>query len=298
VLLVEDWAEIRRLHRGEGMPIKAIPRVMGCSKNTVRAALRSSGPPSYRRPAVGSAVEAVEPRIRELLQAWPTMPATVIAERVGWTRSIRTLRARGRAAAGVLAAGPSLADGVPAGGGRPVRLLVPGHQAASGVGTVADGDAAAGVDDGLRLLEVRDGGAGPVPGRGGPVRRMVAADRRARAVPRVLVWDGEGAVGRWRNKRAELTGHCQAFRGVLGVKVLICKPGDPEAKGLVERFHDYLETSFLPGRAFTGPDDFNSQLSGWLAAANSPGCRRTWAAQTGLSSASAMTNARQSGRVG
>ena len=118
------------------------------------------------------------------------------------------------------------------------------------------------------------------------------------AVPRVLVWDGEGAVGRWRNKRAELTGHCQAFRGVLGVKVLICKPGDPEAKGLVERFHDYLETSFLPGRAFTGPDDFNSQLSGWLAAANSPGCRRTWAAQTGLSSASAMTNARQSGRVG
>jgi hypothetical protein len=96
---------------------------------------------------------------------------------------------------------------------------------------------------------------------------MVAADRRARAVPRVLVWDGEGAVGRWRGRRPELTGHCQAFRGVLGVKVLICKPGDPEAKGLVERFHDYLETSFLPGRAFTGPDDFNSQLSGWLAAA-------------------------------
>jgi len=39
------------------------------------------------------------------------------------------------------------------------------------------------------------------------------------AVPRVLVWDGEGAVGRWRGKRAELTGHCQAFRGVLGSKV-------------------------------------------------------------------------------
>jgi transposase len=94
VLHVEDWAEIRRLHRGEGMPIKAIARVMGCSKNTVRAALRSSGPPAYRRPAVGSAVDAVEPRIRELLQAWPTMPATVIAERVGWTRSIRTLRVR------------------------------------------------------------------------------------------------------------------------------------------------------------------------------------------------------------
>jgi hypothetical protein len=94
VLHVEDWAEIRRLHRAERMPIKAIARVMGCLKNTVRAAVRSSGPPSYRRPAPGSVVDAVEPRIRELLQAWPTMRATVIGERVGWTHSIRTLRTR------------------------------------------------------------------------------------------------------------------------------------------------------------------------------------------------------------
>jgi hypothetical protein len=42
--------------------------------------------------------------------------------------------------------------------------------------------------------------------------------------------------------------------------VLICKPGDPEAKGLVERFHDYLERAFLPGRVFGSPADFNSQL--------------------------------------
>ena len=85
------------------------------------------------------------------------------------------------------------------------------------------------------------------------------------AAPRVLVRDGEGAVGRWRAKRPELTGHCQAFRGVLGSKVVICKPADPEAKGLVERFHDHLERSFLPGRTFTGPDEFNTQLSGWLS---------------------------------
>jgi transposase len=39
-------------------------------------------------------VDAVEPRIRELLQAYPTIPATVIAERIGWTRSIRVLSAR------------------------------------------------------------------------------------------------------------------------------------------------------------------------------------------------------------
>jgi transposase len=87
-------------------------------------------------------------------------------------------------------------------------------------------------------------------------------------VPRTLVWDGEGAVGRWRAGKPELTRDCQAFRGTLGVKVIVCKPADPEAKGLLERAHDYLERSFLPGRSFTGPADFNAQLAGWLAVAN------------------------------
>jgi hypothetical protein len=31
------------------------------------------------------------------------------------------------------------------------------------------------------------------------------------AVPRALAWDGEGAVGRWRGGRSELTADCQAF---------------------------------------------------------------------------------------
>ena len=94
VLDVEDWAEIRRLRKAEKMPIKAIARVMGCSKNTVKRALSAVGPPRYSRPGRGSVVDAVEPRIRELLQATPTMPATVIAERIDWSYSIRVLRDR------------------------------------------------------------------------------------------------------------------------------------------------------------------------------------------------------------
>jgi hypothetical protein len=50
------------------------------------------------------------------------------------------------------------------------------------------------------------------------------------AVPRVLVWDGEGAVGRWRARQPELTGACQAFRGTLGTKVVICKPDNPKPR--------------------------------------------------------------------
>lgn len=43
---------------------------------------------------------------------------------------------------------------------------------------------------------------------------------------------------------------------------------DPEAKGIVERANGYFETSFLPGRAFQPPADFNTQLAGWLERAN------------------------------
>lgn len=50
--------------------------------------------------------------------------------------------------------------------------------------------------------------------------------------------------------------------------VVILKPSDPEAKGLVERANGYLETSFLPGRRFSSPADFNSQLGVWLEKAN------------------------------
>jgi transposase len=88
------------------------------------------------------------------------------------------------------------------------------------------------------------------------------------SVPRTLVWDGEGAVGRWRRGASELTADTQAFRGTLGAKVLICRPADPEAKGLVERANGYLETSFLPGRSFSCPADFNTQLAEWLGLAN------------------------------
>jgi hypothetical protein len=54
MLSVEDWAEIRRLHRAEGLPVKAIVRTLEVSRNPVRAALVSDGPPRYERPAKGS----------------------------------------------------------------------------------------------------------------------------------------------------------------------------------------------------------------------------------------------------
>jgi transposase len=94
------------------------------------------------------------------------------------------------------------------------------------------------------------------------------------AVRRALVWDNEGAVGRWAGGRPVLTADFQAFRGVLGIKVIQNRPRDPESKGIVERHNGYLETSFLPGRTFVSPQDFNAQLALWLVRANSRQHRR------------------------
>jgi transposase len=94
------------------------------------------------------------------------------------------------------------------------------------------------------------------------------------AVARTLVWDNEGAVGRWVSGKPVLAGEFQAFRGTLGIKVYQARPRDPETKGLVERANGYLETSFIPGRVFASPDDFNRQLAAWLTKANSRHHRR------------------------
>ena len=269
MLCVEDWAEIRRLHRAEEMPIKVIARVMGCSKNTVKAALASEGPPRYVRVGSGSIVDEVEPQIRELLAAWPTMPATVIAERIGWSRSIRVLSGRvAELRAVYLPPDPASRTSYVAGEIAQCDFWFPDIEIPVGFGQSRTATL-------LPVLTMITGYSRWLSAVLIPTR--TAADLFAGwwghlaalgAVPRVLVWDGEGAIGRWRGGHSELTTDCQGFRGTLGAKVLICRPGDPEAKGLIERAHDYLERSFLPGRTFSSPADFNTQLAGWLATAN------------------------------
>jgi Helix-turn-helix domain of resolvase len=94
VITLEEWAEIRRLYRAERMSIKAIAKKLQVARNTVRGAVRSTQPPRYVRAATGSIVDAVEPQIRGLLSQFPDMPATVIAERIGWDRSMTVLKER------------------------------------------------------------------------------------------------------------------------------------------------------------------------------------------------------------
>ncbi len=263
---MEDWAEIRRLHRAEDMAIRAIVRHLGVARNTVREALRSDAPPRYERAGTGSAVDAFEPAIRELLAEFPTMPATVIAERVGWERSMTTLRDR-VAELRPLFVPPDPCQRTSYRPGelgqfdlwQPETPIPLGHGQSDKLWVVV------GVCGFSRFI-----GAWMIPSRqshdvlGGHLEVL----RQFGAVPRKAVWDQEGAIGQWKGRVMVFTADFQAFRGTLGMGALLCQRGDPEAKGLVERANEYFETSFLPGRRFCDVADFNRQLTGWLVRAN------------------------------
>ena len=269
MLSVEDWAEIRRLRRAEGMPIAQVARMLGVSRNTVKAALASGGPPKYERRAAGSVADAFEPRIRELLKTYPTMPATVIAERIGWPHSIRTLSARVAVLRPLyLPADPASRTSYAAGEVAQCDFWFPDITLPVGFGQVRSAKQ-------LPVLTMVTGysrwlSAVLVPSRA--AEDLFAGwwqlIGKLGAVPRLLVWDGEGAVGRYRRGDSLLTADCQAFRGTLATRVYVCLPADPESKGLIERANGYLETSFLPGRAFASPADFNRQPSDWLTVAS------------------------------
>jgi len=259
---VEQWAEIRRLHFAERMGIKTIARRLGVARNTVRSAVRSSEPPSYVRARAGSVVDAVEPEVRRLLVKTPDMPATVIAERIGWSRSMTVLRDRVREI-------------------RPDYLLPEGY----GRTTYEPGELAqwdlwwpevdipVGYEQ-IARLPVLVGVSGFSRWI---VGRMIASTQthdvlgghrwcltELGRVPRIGVYDGEPAISSRRGGKVYFTEPFLAFKGALGMGAIVLEPGHPERKGVVERTNGYLETSFLPGREFASVDDFNTQLYGWL----------------------------------
>lgn len=214
---MEDWAEICQLRRAEGMPIKQVARVMGVSKNTVKRALVADGPPKYERAPGGSIVDPVEARIRELLATWPTMPATVIAERIGWTRGLTVLKDRVRELRpAYLPPDPASRTAYAAGEVAQCDLWFPDITLPVGFGQVRTATR-------LPVLVMVSGYARRLAARLLPSRcgedlfagwwQLIGG---LGAAPRVLVWDGEGAVGQRRRRQT------------------------------VERANGYLETSFCP----------------------------------------------------
>ncbi len=279
--MTEDWAEIRRLHKSEQMSIKAIVRKTGLARNTVRAALASDTPPKYERGPAGSMLDAFEPRIRALLAEFPSMPATVIAERVGWTNSSSVLRAK-VAQLRPLYAPSDPADRTTYVAGEIVQcdLWFPGkvipvdvHAGSKTAGWVGGRPAAD-----LPVLTMVAAFSGFIMATLLPTRKtgdLVAGMWQLLAglggVPKMLVWDNESGIG----QHHRLTLGARSFAGTLGTRIYQTAARDPEAKGIVERANGFLETSFMPGREFDSPGDYNTQLTGWLPRANALVLRRT-----------------------
>jgi hypothetical protein len=258
---LEDWALIRRL-AAEGVPKARIAQRLGISRGTVIKAVNSEAPPRYERKSAPTSFTVFEPRVRALLEQTPDMPATVLAERVGWEGSIRWFRDN------VKQLRPEVRSPDPAD-----RLVwVPGDAAQCDLWFPP------------RKIPLEDGTIKLLP-----VLVMTAAHSRFATglmiptrrtedlllgtweliqqlgrVPRRLIWDNEPGIGRGR-RRAE---GVASFMGTLATRLVLLPPNDPESKGLVARRNGWFETSFLPGRSFRSPADFNAQFTDWLGKAN------------------------------
>jgi len=258
---MEDWALIRRLV-ADGVPQRQVARDLGVGRSTVARAVAADGPPKYERPPVPTSFTAFEPAVRQLLAKTPDMPATVIAERVGWSGSITWFRDH-------------------------VRRLRPEHRPVdpSDRLTWLPGDAAQcdlwfppkkiPLEDGTRTLlpvmVITAAHSRFMVGQMIPTRHtqdlllgMWMLVQLLGRVPRRLIWDNEFGIGRGK-RHAEGVG---AFTGTLATTLQRLKPYDPESKGIVERRNGFFETSFMPGRDFTSPADFDAQFADWLTKAN------------------------------
>ena len=257
---MEDWALIRRLS-AEGVPKASIARKLGISRTTVAKAVTSSAPPRYVRGPSPTSFTPFEFRVRALLAETPDMPATVLAERVGWTGSIRWFRDnvnRVRAEH---------------------RPIDPADRLSWSAGDVAQCD----LWFPPRKILLEDGSRTLLPvlvmtaahsrfmlGRMIPTRKtpdLLLGSwellTQLGRVPRRLIWDNEPGIG-----RGKPTEPVAVFAGTLATKIVLLPPKDPESKGVVERRNGFFETSFMPGRHFESPADFNHQFTDWLTTAN------------------------------
>jgi Helix-turn-helix domain of resolvase len=261
VISVEDWALIRRLV-ADGVPRRQVARQLGIGRATVDRAVVSDRPPKYERRAVPTAFTPFEARVRAILSEHPEMPATVIAERVGWTGSITWFRDN-------------------------VRLLRPDYRRPDPADRLVWDAGDAGQCDlwfPPKRIPLEDGSTALLPvlvivaahsrfitGRMLPTRRtedlllgsweLIGQLGR---VPRRLIWDNEPGIGRG----GRLAAGVSAFTGTLATRIVQLPPNDPQSKGLVERRNGFFETSFMPGRSFASPVDFNAQFGDWLQIAN------------------------------
>jgi transposase len=264
---VEQWAEIRRMHFVGGVSIKEIARRTGRDRNTVRRALRSSGPPVYRRAATVSKLDPFKEEIHRLLREDPKLPGQRIRELiepVGYCGGKTILDDYLREVRPLFCPPPRVFRRTVYRPGEvcqfdlwePSEPVPVGHaeQRRGWVVVACLGYSRAGAGALVFSKETPDllwGVARCLWSLGG--------------LPETLVWDRQAGIhGHGGRPAAEFAALC----GLLKVGWWFCEPADPQAKGVVERLQGYLETNFERGRKFANERDYQLQLDAWFERAN------------------------------
>ena len=263
---VEEWAEIRRMHRVERLSIREIHRRTGLHRKTIRRALASDRPPVYRRASGGSKLDPFKGWLEEQLRADPRIPSQRLRELAGelgyeggktvfddWVREVRPRYLVRRTYQRTVYRPGELCQfdlWEP-------RELVP----------VGRGERRRGWVVTAELCWSRALAGALVFSKEWPdiAWAMSRCLGRLGALPEKLVWDREGAIHAGGGRP---TVEFAAFCGQLGVGWIILDPGDAEAKGVLERSHRFLRTNFEPGRRFANELDFQAQLDSWTERAN------------------------------
>jgi transposase len=266
VVGVEQWAEIRRLHRVEGVSIRGISRRTGLHRKTVRRALAAAEPPRYSRPAGGSKLDPFRDWICEQLQADPRIQSQRLRELAGelgyeggksifddFVREVRPRFLAPRTFQRTLYRPGELVQcdlwepkqQIPVGHGQTRRGWVVTCEVCWSraiAGTLVFSKEAPDILSGLARNLTRLGG-----------------------LPEKLVWDREAAIA----AGGRPTEPFAAFCGQLEVGWVILEARDPQAKGALERSHRFLRSNFEPGRVFANHLDFQDRLDAWSEKANS-----------------------------
>jgi transposase len=266
VIGVEQWAEIRRLYFVEKRSRRAIHRLTGVHRDTITRALVSEAPPRYERAPAASKLDPFKEWICEQLRADPTLQSQRLRELAselgyGGGKSIfddfvREVRPRflvRRTFQRTVYRPGELVQ---------CDLWEPREAAPVGYGQTRRGYVVTVELCWSRLL------AGTLVFSKEPPDVLWGLGRsleRIGVLPEKLVWDREGAIHAGGGHPTEaFAGFC----GQLGVGWVILRPGDAQAKGLLERSHRFLRSNFEPGRRFANELDFQLQLDGWCDKVN------------------------------
>jgi transposase len=273
VLDVEGWAELRREHFVRGVSIKELVRRTGMSRNTIRAALRSTTPPSYARAPAGSKLDPFKDEIHRLLKQDASLTGQRIRELIAplgfdggktivddYVREVRPLFDPPRTYQRTIYRPGEICQ---------FDLWQPAREIAVGHGQTRRGWVV------IACLGYSRAGAGAlifckeIPDLLFGIRRCLW---RLGALPQTLVWDRQAGLHAGSGRPTEAFA---AFCGQLRVDWHFCDAGDPQAKGCVERLQDFAERSFEPGRIAANELDYQLQLDGWFDERANPRMHKT-----------------------